>query len=101
MMYNNVFNGYDFLGMGLFTLFGFGLLMTIIVIGVAVIKGYALWTAARRNEPWWFVILIFVNTIGILDLIYLYFVAGKFKSKENRHNQGEHLVNKSHDNHNG
>lgn len=38
-------------------------------------KGLALWHAARRGQYWWFVILLVVNTAGILDIIYLFFVA--------------------------
>ena len=38
-------------------------------------KGLALWHAGRRGQPWWFVILIIVNTVGILEIIYLFAVA--------------------------
>ncbi len=38
-------------------------------------KGLALWHAARRGQPWWFVILLLVNTVGILEIIYLFGVA--------------------------
>lgn len=38
-------------------------------------KGLALWHAGRRGQPWWFVILLVVNTIGILEIIYLFAVA--------------------------
>jgi hypothetical protein len=38
-------------------------------------KGLALWHSARRGQPWWFVILLVVNTIGILELVYLFGVA--------------------------
>ncbi|MES2007074.1 MAG: DUF5652 family protein [Patescibacteria group bacterium] len=38
-------------------------------------KGLGLWHAARRNEPAWFVALLLVNTLGILEIIYLFFVA--------------------------
>jgi len=37
-------------------------------------KGLALWHAGRRREPWWFVILLVVNTVGILEIIYLFLV---------------------------
>jgi hypothetical protein len=37
-------------------------------------KGLALWHAGRRGQPWWFIILLLVNTVGILELIYLFFV---------------------------
>ncbi|HVV15030.1 MAG TPA: DUF5652 family protein [Candidatus Paceibacterota bacterium] len=38
-------------------------------------KGLALWHSARRGEYWWFIILLVINTLGILELIYLFFVA--------------------------
>ncbi|MFH1162207.1 MAG: DUF5652 family protein [Candidatus Jorgensenbacteria bacterium] len=37
-------------------------------------KGWALWRAAQRRETWWFVVLFLVNTVGLLDLIYLFIV---------------------------
>jgi hypothetical protein len=38
-------------------------------------KGLALWHSGRRGQAAWFVILIVVNTIGILPIIYLFAVA--------------------------
>jgi len=35
-------------------------------------KGLALWHAGRHAQPWWFVILLVVNTLGILEIIYLF-----------------------------
>jgi len=37
-------------------------------------KGLALWHAGRKGQPWWFVILLVVNTLGILEIIYLFLV---------------------------
>ena len=36
-----------------------------------VLKGFALWYAARGSQKWWFVALLIVNTLGILEIIYL------------------------------
>jgi hypothetical protein len=44
-------------------------------------KGLALWHSGRRGQPWWFVILLIVNTVGILSIIYLFAVA-KLKLSE-------------------
>jgi Family of unknown function (DUF5652) len=44
-------------------------------------KGLALWHSARRSQPWWFVIILVVNTAGILEIIYLFAVA-KLKLSE-------------------
>ncbi len=35
-------------------------------------KGLALWHSARRGQPWWFVIIAVVNTVGILEIVYLF-----------------------------
>lgn len=37
-------------------------------------KGVALWHAARRGEKPWFVALLIVNTVGLLEIAYLAFV---------------------------
>ncbi len=42
-------------------------------------KGWALWKAAKRNEPWWFVIILILNTAGILEIIYIFFITKKPK----------------------
>ena len=34
-------------------------------------KGLAMWRAAKRNEPWWFVALMLINSVGILPIAYL------------------------------
>lgn len=36
-----------------------------------ILKGWALWRAARLNKSGWFVALLVVNTAGILPLIFL------------------------------
>jgi len=38
-------------------------------------KGMALWKAAKRNEMRWFIVLLLVNTVGLLEIIYLYFIS--------------------------
>lgn len=36
-------------------------------------KGIALWRAGRNSQKYWFIALLIVNTIGILEIIYLKF----------------------------
>jgi hypothetical protein len=38
-------------------------------------KGIALWKAARRDHLAWFVILFIINTVGLLEIIYIFLVA--------------------------
>lgn len=53
----------------------FGLTFIPLVLALAlwtiVIKGFALWHAARNSHKVWFVVLLVVNTVGILEVIYL------------------------------
>lgn len=35
-------------------------------------KGWALWRAAQNRNKRWFVVLLLVNTLGVLDILYLY-----------------------------
>lgn len=69
------------IGLGLLTMIGIGIFAGLLFLVVLALKGYALWHAAKRNEPWWFAVLLIVNTMGILELIYLYFVAGLWHNK--------------------
>ena len=45
--------------------------IAILVLFVVVVKGYALWNAARNSQKWWFIALLTVNTLGILEVVYL------------------------------
>ena len=58
-------------------LFWFALLVTIWSLPW---KGYALWRAARLGHRWWFVILLVLNTAAILEIIYIFLVARKYKT---------------------
>ncbi len=40
-------------------------------------KGLALWKAARRGEWVWFVVLLLVNTLGILEILYIFVFSQK------------------------
>jgi methionyl-tRNA synthetase len=46
--------------------------------------GWALWKAARNSSKVWFVILLLVHTMGILDIIYIFLVSKKSGKKANK-----------------
>lgn len=48
------------------------LLLTGLVVWSFTIKGAALLRAFERKERIWFVVLLFINTLGLLELYYLY-----------------------------
>jgi hypothetical protein len=56
-----------------------GLLLFIVVVWTFVWKGLALWKAARSGSKPWFIVLLIVNTVGILEILYLYVFSRKSK----------------------
>lgn len=42
-------------------------------------KGWALWKAAKNGSKPWFIVLLVVNTMGILDLLYIFVFSKKKK----------------------
>lgn len=57
---------------------GMGSLLFLLIIWSGVWKAIALWRAARNNHLGWFVALCVVNTLGILEILYI-FIWGKSK----------------------
>ena len=51
----------------------------IIILAVWTIpwKIYAVWTAVKHNHKKWFVVLLVLNTIGILEIFYIFKIAKK------------------------
>lgn len=50
-------------------------LLLVLVVWSLFWKGLGLWHSAQRGQYWWFVILLLVNTLGILEIIYLFAIA--------------------------
>jgi hypothetical protein len=40
-------------------------------------KGFALWKAAQLKQRNWFIGILLLNTLGILEIVYLFFFAKK------------------------
>lgn len=79
----------SFINMPLFMAPFVGLVL-IAALWSLVWKGLALWHSAQRGEYWWFMVLLLVNTLGILEIIYLFFFAkvkadSLFKSHTHTH----------------
>jgi hypothetical protein len=47
-------------------------ILAVVVVWSIAWKLIALWKAARKKSLVWFIILAFVNTIGILEILYVY-----------------------------
>lgn len=46
-------------------------------------KGLALWKAARNGAKVWFIVLLIVNTLAILEIIYIFFFSKKQSNPTN------------------
>lgn len=73
MNYNNLFaNSTPITAVG-------GTFLALLLVWSLIWKGLALWKAARRGDTAWFVLLMILNTVGILEIIYLIFFNKKKK----------------------
>src|SRR3989338_2741041 len=59
-------------------------LVFVIAIWTLVWKGLALWKSARKSHMIWFIVLLIVNTIGILDILYIYIFSKWGEKREAR-----------------
>jgi len=65
-------------GFGL-TFFGSALFFAVVIWSI-VWKGLALWRSARTDSKVWFVVFLVVNTLGILEILYLYVFSGRTRT---------------------
>jgi len=57
-------------------------LLVVIFVWSIIWKGIALWKSARNTQKVWFIVLLIVNTIGILEILYLLFWQKKAREKK-------------------
>ncbi|HEX8974423.1 MAG TPA: DUF5652 family protein [Patescibacteria group bacterium] len=62
-------------------------IIALIVIWSFPWKGVALWKAARNSHLGWFVVLLLLNTLAILDIIYIFVFSGNEKAKQEEANK--------------
>jgi len=55
--------------------------LLILVLWSIFWKGWALWKAARGGQKYWYIALLLVNSLGILEIIFLIFFQKKPKAK--------------------
>jgi len=48
-------------------------LIAVIAVVSLVLKGFSLWYAARGTQKWWFIVMLILNTAGLLEIVYLLF----------------------------
>jgi len=75
-MYNSWGSGWG-MGFGLFGGMVFGSFMLLLIAWTLYWKYRALWHAAKKDHKWWFIALLVINTVGILEILYLYVFSKK------------------------
>ncbi len=55
-------------------------LLGILIVWSLIWKGIALWHSARNTQAAWFVAILIINTVGILEIVYLLFFRPKGKA---------------------
>ena len=51
------------------------IIVILISIWSLIWKGFALWKAAQKKQKAWFIAILILNTVGILPIIYIFFLA--------------------------
>ena len=76
------------MNLGLSALLSAGILVALLIILLAIWtliwKGIALWIAAQEKNKPWFVALLVLNTVGILEMIYIFFFSEEGKKYTER-----------------
>lgn len=49
-----------------------------------VLRGFALWKSAKRDQNIWFIALLIINSVGILPLIYLLLNRDEIKASKKK-----------------
>ncbi len=45
----------------------------LLVLWALAWKGYALWRAAKNDQKYWYIAMLVINLLGILEIVYLFF----------------------------
>jgi hypothetical protein len=57
------------------------LLLSLLIAWSLFWKGIALWKSARNDHKRWFISILLLNTLGILEMIYIFVVNRKKRAK--------------------
>lgn len=62
-----------------------GFWLFLIIVWSFIWKGWALWLSARNGSKGWFIALLIINTLGILEILYIFvFSKGRAAAKSSR-----------------
>lgn len=47
-------------------------ILFVLILWELIWKGIALWKAARESQKYWFIVMLILNTVGILPILYIF-----------------------------
>ena len=54
-------------------------LLLLIIAWCLAWKGVALWKASRKSDKWWFIAILVLNTLAVLEILYIFIFSKKKK----------------------
>jgi len=71
---------FNFMGLEQF-LIDYSWLLLLLGLWTLPWKGVALWKAARNTHKWWFIALLVINTLAVLEIIYIFIFSRRQKEQ--------------------
>lgn len=62
----------------------FSLLIILVTLWTLPWKGVALWKAASKKDTKWFIALLILNTLAVLDILYIFIFSKRKNLKEKK-----------------
>lgn len=59
-------------------------IIALIVLWTLPWKAVALWKAAKNNQKGWFIALLVINTLAILEIVYIFVISRKLSQEKNK-----------------
>jgi len=59
-------------------------LVLLVLLWMLPWKGVALWMAARRSHKGWFIVMLLVNALALVEIYYIFFVGKKISVEEKK-----------------
>ncbi|PIQ92568.1 MAG: hypothetical protein COV69_02320 [Parcubacteria group bacterium CG11_big_fil_rev_8_21_14_0_20_39_14] len=57
-------------------------MLWLLLLWVMPWKGVALWKASRNTQKFWFILLLLVNTMALLEIVYIFYFSKEKQSQQ-------------------
>lgn len=70
-------------------------LLLVVIVWTLIWKGIALWKASKKNHLIWFIAILVINTLGILEILYIFLFSKISLKKSGKINVPKRTARKS------